>query len=467
MSSQGAMWNTDPVPIGEKMMGEYLRPLGMRTAVVGKTDHRPDITGMNRLGVDSKSDTGKQLAHRDFDPYDLDRGIHPYRLLDPSLKYNQYLREQGYEGENPWHDYTQAVIDDEGNVRNGWIWSNSKYPSRLPEEHSESAYVTNRAMQFMDKMSEVGEPWCLHLGYFKPHWPYVAPTPYHNMYSAEDMLPANRTEAEREHAHPMIAAYHELRLSKVWSKKNARETIIPAYMGLVKQMDDQFGRLLDYMRENGLLDNTLIVFTSDHGDNLGDHWAGEKDLPYDCAARVPFIVYDPSPEADATRGTTETRLVEQIDILPTFIETAGGELEPHSHLLEGRSLRPLLHGEQDITWREYAVSEMNFNGRDVWRTLNIPHEEARAYMIRDAQWKYTLYEGFRPQLFDMLNDPDEQNDLGESPEHEDVRRRLHEELFRWLRMRKHRVTVTYEEAGWRYGSKFEDGMGILIGWWDE
>ncbi len=463
MSSQGAMWNTDPVSIGEKMMGEYLRPLGLRTAVIGKTDHRPDVRSMARYGIDPDSELGKKIAHRDFDPYDLDIGLHPNPLNKPGLQYNDYLNKQGYPGDNPWNDYTQAIIDDEGQIRDGWIWSNSKYPSRLPQEHSETAYVTQRAIEFMEEQGD--EPWCLHLGYYKPHWPYIASAPYHNMYSAEDMLPANRTKAERDNPHPMMGAFQRLRLSQVWAKDKARETIIPTYMGLVKQVDDYFGQVLDFMRKTGLIENTLIVFTSDHGDNLGDHWAGEKDLPYDCASRVPLLVYDPSAAADATRGNVETRFAELIDLLPTFVETADGEIEQHR--LEGRSLLPLLHGEADVPWRDYAISELDFTGRDVWRDLDIPYQEARGYMIRNERWKYVLYENFPPQLFDMPNDPQEQNDLGQSPEHEAIRRELHNEIFRWLRMRKRRVTVTTEEADWRYGSAFEDSVGLLIGYWED
>ncbi|MEM7129132.1 MAG: sulfatase-like hydrolase/transferase [Chloroflexota bacterium] len=467
MSSQGAMWNTDPTSIGEKMMGEYLRPLGLKTAVIGKTDHRPDVATMKRLGIDPNSEIGRGIAHRDMDPYDLDNGIHPHGIFRPgSPPYNQYLQAQEYPGDNPWLDYAVSVVDDDGKVRDGWIWSNSKYPSRIPEEHSESAYVTNRAIQFM---TEVGtERWCLQLGYYKPHWPYVAPAPYHNLYCGDDMLPANRTSAECQNAHPVLDAFRQLRLSQVWSNETARETIIPTYMGLVKQVDDQFGRLLTFMRAQGLLEETLIVFTSDHGDNLGDHWCGEKDLPYECSMRVPFLIYNPSTSADATRGTVENRFVEQIDLLPTFIETAGGDWTEHTHRLEGRSLHPLLRNDSDISWRAYAISELDFNGRDIWREhmLDIPYQDARGYVIRTEQWKYVLHERFRPQLYDMLNDPQEQNDLGEVPDYETVRQELHETLFHWLRNLKRRITVTPEEAHQRYGSEYEDGIGILIGWWE-
>ena len=100
--------------------------------------------------------------------------------------------------------------------------------------------------------------------------------------------------------------------------------MIPAYMGLVKQIDDQLGVLFRVLDERGLSANTMIVFTSDHGDYLGDHWLGEKDFFHDCTVKVPMIVVDPSREADATRGTASDALVEAIDLVPSFVDYCGG-----------------------------------------------------------------------------------------------------------------------------------------------
>ena len=126
-------------------------------------------------------------------------------------------------------------------------------------------------------------------------------------------------------------------------------------MGLIKQIDDQIGVLVGFLAERGLLDSTMIAFTSDHGDYLGDHWLGEKDLFHDCSAKVPLIVVDPSAAADGTRGTVSDALVEAIDLVPSFIRYFGGE--PKSHVVEGRALQPLLHGQAVTDWRRYAFSE--------------------------------------------------------------------------------------------------------------
>src|SRR5690606_1931749 len=100
-------------------------------------------------------------------------------------------------------------------------------------------------------------PWCLHLSYIKPHWPYVAPAPYNDMYGEGDVLPANRAEREREDMHPVYAAYGKVRESESFSRDEVRRTVIPTYMGLVKQIDDQLGALFKFLEEKGRFADTL------------------------------------------------------------------------------------------------------------------------------------------------------------------------------------------------------------------
>ena len=130
------------------------------------------------------------------------------------------------------------------------------------------------------------------------------------------------------------------RVSRTFARDEVRDEVIPVYMGLIKQIDDQLGLLFAFMEERGLLENTMIVFTSDHGDYLGDHWMGEKDLFHEPSVKVPLIVYDPSSEADGARGTVCDELVESIDLIPTFLEALGADPAEQSHRLEGRSLLP-------------------------------------------------------------------------------------------------------------------------------
>ena len=414
LSSHGASVNFAPLPIGEQCLGDYLEPLGVRTALVGKTHIVPNHEGMERLNIDPQSATGQRLAQGAFEPYWRDDGLHPNDTKSKEATYNCYLREQGYLGDNPWHTHANGTIDEHGDFLSGWFLKAASYPANIQEEHSETPYTTTRAMEFIEEAGE--QPWCLHLSYIKPHWPYIAPAPYHNMYTAEDVLPANRYESERTNCHPVFDAYMEHQPSRSFTSEEARQVVIPTYMGLIKQIDDQIGRLLDFLEERGALANTFIVFTSDHGDYLGDHWLGEKNFIHEESVRVPLIIVDPRPEADITRGTVETRLVETIDFVPTFIETMGGE---PSYRLDGRSLLPLLHNPPSTAlanpWREFVISEIDYSDRGARAQLGLPHAQCWSVMVRTERWKYTAFNGFRPMLFDLENDPQEQTDLGADP----------------------------------------------------
>ncbi len=166
------------------------------------------------------------------------------------------------------------------------------------------------------------------------------------MFGAADVLPAVRSQEERRDPHPILAEFMDLRVSRTFARPQVREEVIPVYMGLIKQIDDQLGLLFRFMEDRGLLESTLIVFTSDHGDYLGDHWLGEKDLFHEPSVKVPLIICDPSPEADPARGTVCDDLVEAIDLVPTFLEALGADAAQQSHRLEGRSLLPFLRGQQ-------------------------------------------------------------------------------------------------------------------------
>lgn len=464
VSSHGVQWNCHPLSVGQTTLGEYLEPQGMRTLLVGKTHITPDKEGMARLGIDPSSEIGIRVAQGGFEPFERDDGVHPDGVirLRPEPRYNKYLREKGYKNENPWDRNANGGVDEQGKTVSGWYMRHNNRPANIAEEHSETPYMTRRAIECMDKLGD--ERWCIHLSYIKPHWPYVVPAPYHNMYNETDILPTNCAESELEDPHPVYDAFTQIRGSRHFSRPEVRSVVIPAYMGLIKQIDDQIGHLLDWLEDNDYMKNTMIVFTSDHGDYLGDHWLGEKDLFHEESVRIPLIIYDPSPEADSTRGTVEKRFVEAIDLAPTFLEHSGGKAQPHK--LEGRSLLPLLHGQPVQRWREYAISEIDYSGREARQILGLEPSECRGYMIRNEEWKYILWEGFRPQLFDLQNDPHELKDLGHIPQHETTRRELHDQLFTWLRKRQMRTTIS-EERATTFTVESEDEVGVLIGYWSE
>jgi arylsulfatase A-like enzyme len=335
-------------------------------------------------------------------------------------------------------------------------------PARAEDAESETPYITGRAMDFIRDAGDT--PWCLHLSYIKPHWPYIVPAPYHDLYGPETHLDPVRSAAEKMGPHPDYGAFMEERVSRAFSDDATRTRVLTAYMGLIKQLDDQIGRLMDFVEEQGIGPDTMIIFTSDHGDYLGDHWMGEKELFHDASARIPLIVVDPDPQADATRGLTSSALVEAIDVVPTILDFFGGAAVPH--IIEGRSMRPLLRGAVDKL-RDVAVSEYDYSLREVRKRLGVAVKDAKLTMLFDGRWKYIFAEGFRPMLFDLQTDPSELTDLGADPAHQGEAARLERLFFDWARQTSQRTTISDARIAAGDATLDEARAGILIGYRNE
>ncbi|MCB1398306.1 MAG: sulfatase-like hydrolase/transferase [Rhodobacter sp.] len=465
--AHGAGWNGVPLSVGEMTMGDHLRQAGMECWLVGKTHMVADEAGMARLGIDPASVLGRRLTECGFDVWERDDGVNPEGSggrydSDAAEAYNAYLAARGYPGPNPWHDYANSAIDEEGNILSGWFLKNNDRPANIAEQDSETPYTTRRGMECIAARGDA--PWCLHLSYIKPHWPYIVPEPYASMYGPEDLPEAVRTEAELAAEHSILRTMMHGRIGATFSREEVRRAVLPAYMGLIKQCDDQLGVLLDWLEETGRLDDTMIVLTADHGDYMGDHWLGEKMFFHDTSVRVPFLVYDPSPEADATRGTVSDALVEQIDLIPTFVEVAGGT--PMAHVLEGRSLRPILYGAAADLGRDFVIAEVDFSGSMMAGALKADLRETMGVMIATKRWKMIRFgTADAPILFDLENDPDELTDLGRDPAHAAVIAEMTGKLLQWAMRPAQRVTISQEALIEMRGMGVP--LGIAIGVWDE
>nr|WP_238475707.1 sulfatase-like hydrolase/transferase [Rhodophyticola sp. CCM32] len=457
--SHGSTANAFPLRVGEMTLGDHLRPMGHDTVLIGKTHMRADVEGMERFGVSPDTIIGARLSECGFDTFERDDGLH-YVATDPA--YNQHLHDQGHTGDNPWLTAANSVapetVDETGN---GWLLKYSDRPALVPEPDSETPYLTRRFIDFLD--SRAGQDgWLCHLSFIKPHWPYIAPASYHNMYGPDSWVAPTRDNGERADPHPVYGAFMNQRVSKAFSRDEVRETVLPAYMGLIKQIDDQMGLLFAELKARGLWDKTLIVFTSDHGDYLGDHWMGEKDLFHEPSVKVPLIIRDPRP--NALRGQISDALVEAIDLAPTFVDALGGD--PAYQWFEGRSLLPLLEGSMPEDWRDVAFSEYDYSVMDARRELDQEISDCRIVMACDARWKLFYFEGFRPMLFDLENDPDELHDLGNDPAYAGQCEHLTNEVFAWYRRGRQRVTVTDAQVS-QGGEAATVAQGVIIGFWDE
>jgi len=464
--SHCASWNGIPLKVGEMTMGDHLRKVGMDCFLVGKTHMRADEEGMARLGLAPDSIIGARVSECGFDVFERDDGMLPEGpdgSYDPdgAKAYNKWLKAKGYDSDNPWHDFANSGLDADGNVLSGWFLKNASEAANIAEPDSETPYLTGRGMEFIEGQDG---PWCLHLSFIKPHWPYIVPEPYASMFGPEHVQPVVRSDSERQNAHPVFKAFMDTKVGETFSRQDVRDAVIPAYMGLIKQADDQMGRLFAWLEDTGRVDDTMIVLTSDHGDFLGDHWMGEKTFFHDASTRVPLIIYDPSPRADATRGTVSDALVECIDFAPTFVDVAGGK--PPCHILEGESLLPILRGDRAETKRDYVICEYDFSATPVAHLHDIAVRDAVMFMVADKKWKLCHFEGgHRPMLFDLENDPRELTDLGDRDDHAKVIAMMYEKLFEWTRRQSQRTTRSEDQLiAMRTNTR---GRGVVIGVYDE
>ncbi|SLN76557.1 sulfatase-like hydrolase/transferase [Oceanibacterium hippocampi] len=467
VQSHGAQRNNFPLKVGELTLGDHLREVGMDAFLVGKTHMEADAKGLERLGIAPDSLIGARVSECGFDVVVRDDGLWtegPDGAYDPRPSpYNEYLAAKGYNSRNGWTEHANAVTLEDGEITSGWFMKYIDRPANVAEEDSETPWLTSRAIDFLTEPGRDDHRWLCHLSYIKPHWPYVVPAPYNTMYGPGQVLPPVRSDDEKRDPHPVFDAYMQTLVARSFSRQEVREKAIPSYMGLIKQADDQMGRLFAELERAGRMEDTMIVVTSDHGDYLGDHWLGEKNFFHDCSVKIPLIIYDPRPEADFTRGQTCDALVEAIDLAATFIEAAGGEIP--SHIVEGRTLNGLLHGKSSENWRNVVISEMDYSTTPIAERVGVTHRDARLFMAFDGRWKLVHAEGgMPPMFFDLQSDPEELIDLGRDPAYESERARLYEHLHAWARRLSQRTAISDRELDAMSGKFLR--RGILLGLFD-
>jgi len=420
-------WNDVPLPHDEETLGTRLRREGIQAVLCGKTHHVPDyLTQEHHPDIDLTHYAG-------FEPWEVNEF---WGDSDPTLSkeagtsnhWMHQLQQKGYDlpFDNPMMAAFQVQTPD--GTRNGWRFENTRYPTVIRKEDSDTAFLTDRAISFVEQAGE--EPWLLHLSYLKPHWPNVAPAPYHAMYDPAGVPPPIRHPAELDDPHPLLEPFRRERRSLPFDNETTWREMRATYYGLITEIDANLGRLFDTLRKQGRFEDTMIIFVSDHGEYMGDHWLFEKELFYESAIRVPLIVFDPDTAADSHRGQVVERFVESVDIVPTCLEAFGMASAPE---VQGRSLRPFLHGKTPSGWRDAVFADWDFRFYQIADELGIPAKKCRAWMIRDERYKYIHFNGLPDMLFDLSADPHELRNLADDPNMKEV---IYEYLIRLINWRQ-------------------------------
>lgn len=265
------------------------------------------------------------------------------------------------------------------------------------------AAVTGRTCEWLGNAAGSEEPWCLYVGLVAPHHPLVAPQEFFDLYPV-DQLPADKLHPRDGYVqHPWIAKASAAMVGEDgWKDEHERRTAIAAYYGLTSWMDHNVGCMVDALKASGQLDNTTIIYSSDHGENLGVRGLWGKMNMYQESAAIPMIVA-PAPNTGATPKVCTTN-VSLLDLSETIIDHFDAELPGD---------RP--------TQSLYAIAKAEDDAeRAVFSEYHAIGAVSGAYMLRKGRWKLIEYVGFEPELFDLENDPEELSNLASNAAQSDV-----------------------------------------------
>jgi choline-sulfatase len=390
--------NTTPWPFEHKTMAHYFGAAGYMTALIGKM-HFVDA---QTHGFD---------YHLDFNDW--------YQYLGPKTKLyadelsransgsgmpqiDDLWRDQG----DPWKN-ARTLDGREGSVAVGRV-------SEIPEADHFESFVARETVRFLRTHGK-RQPFFAICSVLKPHDPFMPASRFAAMFRAEDMqLPPTwgkvdlaRAPEEVRNSIQNAGATPELR-----NADQARPRIA-LYYANVAQMDDALGRVLAALRELDLENDTIVLYTADHGELLGDHGLWHKFQFYEGSAGVPLVMRVPR---TTIPGSVCSTPVSQVDVLPTLAELCGVKLPE----LDGKSLVPQLRNPREA------------RGQPVYSEFNLQTPRAK-YMIRSGDFKYTFRVHDTAELYDLKQDPDEMDNLALKAAHLSRAEDLKDQLFRWYR----------------------------------
>ncbi|MFT7220265.1 MAG: arylsulfatase A-like enzyme, partial [Candidatus Azotimanducaceae bacterium] len=290
-----------------------------------------------------------------------------------------WLGEQGYDIPDPnWKFYTnkkqQPEYEDGGDA---------PAPLSLPANMHDTHFMVDQTIKYIFEQTK---PWCVHLSLLRPHPPWVAPEPYNALYPPETLMDFVRHEDVQTEAaqHPFMDAWLKRPRTAAHADDKKTARLKASYFGLMTEVDHNLGRLFTHLKETNQWENTLIIFTSDHGEQIGDHWLIGKMGYFDASYRIPMIVRDP--DAKATRGKQIQAFTENVDVMPTMLDWLGFDIP---HQCDGRSLMPILkNGGTPANWRDAVHYEFDFRdvaqGTELENALNITLHQCTLNVIRDS-----------------------------------------------------------------------------------
>ncbi|MDE0593380.1 MAG: sulfatase-like hydrolase/transferase [Dehalococcoidia bacterium] len=378
--------------------------------------------GKWHLGDDMTAQHGFDTweAVEDFQRVRITRKEYRYQ----EAPYNQWLRDHGVEPPSMSMSYE------------GWVGV-----AELTEEQTQAGFLGHKASEFISEFPEgnhADQPWMLYVNFFEPHPPYTGPM--NDLYDPNkiDVGPGFRVRPDSGSLvnrlrsdyymgggnNPLGEAggdVHDTTTEEGFRKLRAQ------YFANVTLVDTQLGKIFESLEESGQADNTIIVFTSEHGEMAGDHGMLEKRSLYEEASNVPFLMHVPWLNNDKQIRLAGS--VGQVDLVPTLLDLSGSEIPDH---IEGKSLCPVLRGDEDLSDNDVFIQwngmgDRNLGSPDINRMVSIPWRG----VVTGDRWKLNLSPGDQCELYDLNTDRAELNNLFNKPEHIDRIRKMAARIRIW------------------------------------
>ncbi|MBV10124.1 sulfatase-like hydrolase/transferase [Rubinisphaera sp.] len=346
-----------------------------------------------------------------------------------------HLQSSGYRTEPRLDDgfsywrFSHAPRDDwkEGHHYAEWVRSLGEdlnqlreRPERVPPEYHQTTWASECALEFLKRHRDEATPWFLNISIYDPHPPFIPPKEYADRFDPNVMPGPHFQESDLEQQKRLSSLdfQDDIRTPEEHDARRKQAD----YYAMIAQIDDQFARILEYLDDTGQRENTVVIFTSDHGESLGDHGLMYKGCRfYEGLVRVPLIFdwaghFQQDLQSDA--------LVELLDLTATLLELAGLDQPEY---MQGQSLIPILTGESDPNHHRDFVRSEYFDALD-------PHFTGGSgtfgTMYRTDRYKLCVYhDKDLGELYDLTVDPWEFNDLWNSKEHEPIKNQLIYESF--------------------------------------
>ena len=288
----------------------------------------------------------------------------------------------------------------------------------IPPHLHQTYWCTEKSIEFIEKNRRENQPWLLSVNPFDPHPPFDAPWEYYRRYDPETLPGAHFQDSDILHQSKLTEAGIDFQSQSKPPSEWDEVRMQASYYAMIEQIDHEFGRLLDHLEAKELRENTIVIFTSDHGEALGDHGLAFKGCRfYEGSIRVPLIISWPS---HFLADVQSDALVELLDLVPTLYDALGVDIP---YYVQGKSLAPLLTGQVPCNQHREAV-RCEFFG-----ALATP-DQTHATMYRNRRWKLIVYhqKGIC-ELYDLDNDPWEHNDLAEHADYQAIKWELMQKSF--------------------------------------